>query len=432
MQYFRPGSQLRQLITMLSIVGEYPIRSLYLLGNERAYKAMVHKLTTPETFRIPQSETELTTRLLTVTGKGNGRSVRFYKGALPILDWLHPDAYRYYMDAFWEHKFPGNAAHRDRNHRVAEAVAMCMRSGIECRPYILPILQNRTITQRMADAISGLKEQEVISASGDVNENKDYINILLIGTDERTEYFNDNARGDSCMILTLGKKDGSVKLASLERGMGVPILEGQYEGEYDWLTHTFRYGGADLMMREVRECFKVDVDRYIRVNFATFVQGIESVGGVDISLTEAEAAYINKFNKGGITCVAGQNHLDGRAALEYARCRKIDSDWQRVKRQRNVIQAAVNSTKDLSISELNDLMNQVFPLVQTNLSKLEITELLMLAPKCRGASIQQITIPIKDSYGGMTGLGGRSLFSVNFDTNARALREFMYGENSNS
>lgn len=196
--------------------------------------------------------------------------------------------------------------------------------------------------------------------------------------------------------------------------------------------YTFRYGGADLMMREVRECFKVDVDRYIRVNFATFVQGIESVGGVDISLTEAEAAYINKFNKGGITCVAGQNHLDGRAALEYARCRKIDSDWQRVKRQRNVIQAAVNSTKDLSISELNDLMNQVFPLVQTNLSKLEITELLMLAPKCRGASIQQITIPIKDSYGGMTGLGGRSLFSVDFDTNARALREFMYGENSDS
>lgn len=152
MQYFRPGSQLRQLITMLSIVGEYPIRSLYLLGNERAYKALVHKLTTPETFRIPQSETEMTTRLLTVTGKGNSRSVRFYKGALPILDWLHPDAYRYYMDAFWEHKFPGNAAHRDRNHRVAEAVAMCMRSGVECRPYMLPVLQNRTITQRIPDA----------------------------------------------------------------------------------------------------------------------------------------------------------------------------------------------------------------------------------------------------------------------------------------
>ena len=185
----------------------------------------------------------------------------------------------------------------------------------------------------------------------------------------------------------------------------------------------------EMATEESEQCKKLS-EGYIRL--ITFVQGIESVGGVDISLTEAEAAYINKFNKGGITCVAGQNHLDGRAALEYARCRKIDSDWQRVKRQRNVIQAAVNSTKDLSISELNDLMNQVFPLVQTNLSKLEITELLMLAPKCRGASIQQITIPIKDSYGGMTGLGGRSLFSVDFDTNAQALREFMYGENSDS
>ena len=78
MQYFRPGSQLRQLITMLSIVGEYPIRSLYLLGNERAYKALVHKLTTPETFRIPQTETEMTTRLLTVTGLAS-------PGCLPVL-----------------------------------------------------------------------------------------------------------------------------------------------------------------------------------------------------------------------------------------------------------------------------------------------------------------------------------------------------------
>ena len=74
MQYFRPGSQLRQLITMLSIVGEYPIRSLYLLGNERAYKALVHKLTTPETFRIPQTETEMTLTGITWTPFGNTNS----------------------------------------------------------------------------------------------------------------------------------------------------------------------------------------------------------------------------------------------------------------------------------------------------------------------------------------------------------------------
>lgn len=279
---------------------------------------------------------------------------------------------------------------------------------------------------RMDEAIAELEQKDAVDATGEIYKDSNYFNILLIGTDERTQQFSDNARGDSCMILSLGKKDGSMKLVSLERGMGVPILDGKYKGSYDWLTHTFRYGGADLMMREVRECFKVDVERYIRVNFATFKQGIESVGGIDITLTAAEAGYINQKVTGS-ACVAGLNHLNGEKALAYARCRKIDSDWHRVERQRNVIQAVVTKTKDLSITELNDLLNNVLPLVQTNLTKLEITELLLSAPKYRGVTIQQTTIPIKGSYGGMRGLGGRSLFSVDFETNAKALREFIYG-----
>ena len=279
---------------------------------------------------------------------------------------------------------------------------------------------------RMDEAIADLEEKDSIDATGDIYKDKNYLNILLIGTDERTENFSNNARGDSCMIMSIGKKDGSLKLTSLERGMGVPILDGKYKGQYDWLTHTFRYGWADLMMREVRECFKVDVERYIRVNFATFKQGIESVGGIDVTLTAAEADFLN-FTTVRSCYTVGENHLDSKAALAYARCRKIDSDWHRIERQRNVIQAVVTKTKDLSITELNDLLNNVLPLVQTNLTKLEITKLLLLAPKYRGVTIQQMTVPIKGSYGGMRGLGGRSLFSVDFDTNAKALREFIYG-----
>ena len=284
---------------------------------------------------------------------------------------------------------------------------------------------------RMDEAIAGLEEKDSVDATGDIYKDKNYFNILLIGSDERTEKFSDNARGDSCMILSIGKKDGTLKLTSLERGMGVPILDGKYKGSYDWLTHTFRYGGADLMMREVRECFKVDVERYIRVNLATFKKGIESVGGIDITLTAQEASYINKYT-GRSIYTAGQNHLDADAALTYARCRKIDSDWHRIERQRNVIQAVVTKTKDLSITELNDLLNNVLPIVQTNLTKWEITELLLLAPKYRGVSIQQMTVPVSGSYGYMRGLGGRSLFSVDFDTNAKALRKFIYGVTDSS
>lgn len=163
----------------------------------------------------------------------------------------------------------------------------------------------------------------------------------------------------------------------------------------------------------------------MRQSACTYPYSIDSVGGIDITLTAAEAAYVNG-GTGRKTYVAGDNHLDSAAALTYARCRKIDSDWHRIERQRNVIQAVVTKTKDLSVTELNTLLNNVLPLVQTNLTRLEITELLLSAPKYRGVQIKQMTIPISGSYGGMRGLGGRSLFSVDFDTNAKALREFIY------
>lgn len=154
--------------------------------------------------------------------------------------------------------------------------------------------QEEVEDQAMQEEIAKLEKMEAIAAAGDVFSDSDVFNILLIGTDERTAEFNTNARGDACLLFSINKASGIIHLVSFERGMGVPILEGEYEGQYDWLTHTFRYGGADLMMKEIQECFKVDVTHYIRVNFNTFVAGIDAIGGVDIELTQAEVEYINR------------------------------------------------------------------------------------------------------------------------------------------
>lgn len=148
---FRPGSQVWQLITLLSFTGEFPFHSLSLLGNVRVYKILVSRLTSPQTIRNYHTGEEITCRLLTVSGKGASKTIRLYKGALPILEWLSPGVYEYYMDAFWNHRFPGDAAHRDRNHRVAEAAAMCMKAGMEARPYLLPNLQNQSLLQVVPD-----------------------------------------------------------------------------------------------------------------------------------------------------------------------------------------------------------------------------------------------------------------------------------------
>lgn len=280
--------------------------------------------------------------------------------------------------------------------------------------------------------LEGLAEMQASLSDMEIFSDSDVFNILLLGTDERRADFSTNARADSIMLLSLDKKKKTMKLVSLERGMGVPVLEGQYQGQYDWLTHCFRYGGADLMLKEVQECLRVDVSRYVRVNFNTFAQLIDSVGGVDVELTETEVKGLNGEVRTNARTKAvvheGLNHLDGYDALQYSRLRYIDSDWQRIERQRNVIQSVVHAAKGMNLMELNRAADEVLPLIQTNLTKSEIMELVMFAPNVLGKDIGQMSIPKKGTYGSMKGMGGRSLYAVDFEANAEILREFLYGE----
>lgn len=268
---------------------------------------------------------------------------------------------------------------------------------------------------------------EVTEATSPVKEDAEVINILLIGTDDHGKQFSTNARGDSCMLFSVNTHGDHpvISLVSFERGMGVPILDGQYKGQWDWLTHTFRYGGAELMLREIQECFKVDVDYYVRVNHRAFEAGIDAVGGVDVYFDEVEADYF-RAGHNAHHIQAGMNHLDGKLALFYARLREIDSDWTRIQRQREVIFSALDQVKKMNLGELDGLINELLGLVRTNLDEDVITKLLLLAPSLPNAEFQQMTIPAKGTYGGMTGMGGRPLFAVDFETNAQILHDFIY------
>ena len=141
MVQFIPGSQVWQLITLLSIVGEYPLGSRHLLGNKAVFKNLVHKLNRPQTFCNIETGDTMTCRLLSVSGDDRNRNIRLCKVALPILDWISPECQSYHLNSFRKHNFSSSVSHRERNHRIGEAVTMCMRAGIEARPFLLPELQ---------------------------------------------------------------------------------------------------------------------------------------------------------------------------------------------------------------------------------------------------------------------------------------------------
>lgn len=293
--------------------------------------------------------------------------------------------------------------------------------------------QGQDLNNAMNDLLAGLETLDPVipnKEAVEVVEDDHVINILLIGTDDGGSGFSTNARGDACLLFSVNTAGDHpvISLVSFERGMGVPILEGQYEGQWDWLTHTFRYGGAELMLKEIRHCFSVDVDYYVRVNFNSFIAGIDAIGGVDVYLDEAEASYLINGAKFDVT--VGMNHLNGRQALAYARLREIDSDWQRIQRQREVIESAINQLRNMDLADADALINDLLGLVRTNMDEKIITELLLLLPSLPQATFQQMTIPQEGTYGGMTGMGGRGLFAADFEVNTKILHEFLYGPES--
>lgn len=303
---------------------------------------------------------------------------------------------------------------------------------------------------------SGLvhSDDEMTMPEGSPFADDDVLNILLIGTDERTEAvndadafthlnqldgtedtteFSDNARADSMILVSLDIKDHIIRLVSIERGTAVPILLDGYEGQYDWITHTFRYGGAKLTMKTIEDCFNVQVDHYVRVNFNSFVQIVDAVGGVDIDITDQEAKALNWEVPSNSMLIVnhvdpGLNHFDGYTALQYARLRKIDNDWKRVERQRTVIQAVLNQVQNASVVELDNLLNTVLPLIQTNFTKSEIAALLVQLPGFLGCDVQQMSMPLQGTYGIRTGMDNRLMYDPDWVVNIKALQDFLYND----
>ncbi len=264
------------------------------------------------------------------------------------------------------------------------------------------------------------EESGIVLPSGEVKENRRVTNILFLGTDKRIPNTSDPGRADSTMLCSINTKTGDVKLVSFERGISVPI-PGMGS---DLLTHAYHWGGADLSQSLIEQLFLLDVDGYAQVDFDTFPQIIDAIGGVDVELTEIEASALNGNRRTNARTEAvmqeGVNHLNGRDALAYCRLRYPDDDWVRQSRQRKCLEAALKQVRKLGLKDLNSLADTVLPLVHTNLSKNEIASLLLASPKIiSSGSVGQMQVPDKNYNDG--------IIKCNFDYESKKISNFIYG-----
>ena len=252
---------------------------------------------------------------------------------------------------------------------------------------------------------------------------KDVLNILLIGTDVRGGTYDERGNTDSMILISVNTRDKNIKLTSFMRDMYVFIPNRQWAR----LNVAYAYGGPQLLFDTLKQNFNVDVDLYVRVNFMYFRKIVNHVGGVDIELSEAEAKYMNDTSEKYKTkpVEPGWQHLDGAQALSYARCRKIDSDFNRTGRQRTVILALVDKIKHSSPGELNSLLNVFLPMIQTNMSKMQILGLMVDATTYLNNEIETLNVPIKNSWRSEM-INKRSVICPNFELNKTAIVAHIY------
>ena len=258
------------------------------------------------------------------------------------------------------------------------------------------------------------------------------INVLLIGTDSRSN--DDRGRSDSMILVSLNKNTKQVIMTSFLRDIycSIPDIE------YTRLNHAYAYGGPDLLIRTLESNFKVRIDRYVRVNFYSFCDVVDAVGGVDIDVTDEELPYVNQY-LGEINSLegdpadkyqlthSGQQTLNGRQALSYSRIRYIGTDFARTQRQRTVLESIVTKMKKLSLSELSDLLDVLLPQLATNMTQGEMFSFVVDSPVYLKYDVVQNRIPADGTWSFMT-VRQMSVIDVNFDENIDHLRKTIYGE----
>ena len=277
-------------------------------------------------------------------------------------------------------------------------------------------------TERRESAITKLFGAEA-ARGGEGADERGVINILLIGTDELLPDSDDLGRGDVTMLCSLDRESGGVKLVSFERSTAVP-----WQGHGDvMLTNSFTYGGAELTTESVRNCFRVDIAGYVHFDFESFSKIIDALGGIDVELTEEEAAALTEDTYTQIWFSPGMNHLDGDGALRLCRLRRIDDNWERVARQRRTVQAVLTRAKSLRLTQIDDVAAAVLPLIDTDLSARQLASLLLAAPKFVGAQAEQMTIPDRERIWMHDGYDD-DVTGCDYGYESERLRVFLYGE----
>ncbi len=274
------------------------------------------------------------------------------------------------------------------------------------------------------------------------------LNVLLIGEDTRGDEIEDSGtRADSAIIASVNTQTGGIVLTSILRDSYAyweTKVGDESTGKFGKITEAMA-SGVNCYINCVENLFKVNIDNYVIVNFASFKKIIDSLGGVNITMTNAEIKEINNhpgtYGNVTISGQAGELLLNGEQALAYCRIRHIDSDTVRADRQKTVLQQLFKKASQSSTLKMAEVVTDLLPYVKTGFSKSEILSIgkYALSHGWLGYSMVTYTVPSNETKpdgtvvttckGGQFGSGFHNnlwIWKVDYPLASQVLQEKIY------
>lgn len=284
-----------------------------------------------------------------------------------------------------------------------------------------------------------LQEQDIVT-NDQAPQMTGYTTYALFGLDHRSRNEKLNTENsDTIIIASINNDTKAVKLVSVYRDTLLNVKDDTYSKA----NAAYALGGPAQAVNMLNTNLDLNITDYVSIDFDALVTVVDCLGGLDIPLSYAEIVHMNNYcvetaEETGKSytpvelpeprpedqeAIVGTYHLNGVQATSYCRIRYTASlDMGRTERQRRVIQMIVDKAKKAGLSTIFDIMDQVFPMVKTSVSK---TEILKLIPAMIGYSIDETT-GFPQDYKFAT-VKGSVIVPTTLDSNVLKLHQFLYG-----
>lgn len=284
-----------------------------------------------------------------------------------------------------------------------------------------------------------LQEQDIVT-NDQAPQMTGYTTYALFGLDHRSRNEKLNTENsDTIIIASMNNDTKAVKLVSVYRDTLLNVKDDTYSKA----NAAYALGGPAQAVNMLNTNLDLNITDYVSIDFDALVTVVDCLGGLDIPLSYAEIVHMNNYcvetaEETGKSytpvelpepkpedqeAIFGTYHLNGVQATSYCRIRYTASlDMGRTERQRRVIQMIVDKAKKAGLSTIFDIMDQVFPMVKTSVSK---TEILKLIPAMIGYCIDETT-GFPQDYKFAT-VKGSVIVPTTLDSNVLKLHQFLYG-----